>query len=190
MKIYTKSGDKGETGLFGGARVSKASARVDAYGAVDELNSALGVARSVAGASAEHDELLHAIQTTLFALGAELACVPDKSIDVGVALVDDTDVSRLELAIDEQERELSPLKTFVLPGGTQRSALLHVARTACRRAERKLVALREGEPVRPELVRYLNRLSDLLFVMARHDNHRAKVPDVPWLGRKASSPTT
>lgn len=187
MKIYTKTGDRGETGLFGGARVSKASARVDAYGDVDELNSLLGLARSATAAGPpEGETLLHSIQGALFAVGAELACVPGKDVDVGVALVDDAEVTVLEQAIDERERELAPLKTFVLPGGCEASARLHVARTVCRRAERKLVALAAAEPVRAELIRYLNRLSDLLFVMARHANHRANVADVPWLGREVA----
>jgi cob(I)alamin adenosyltransferase len=185
MKIYTKTGDKGQTGLFGGARVSKASARVDAYGEVDELNSALGVVL----AHCDHlrtAERLRALQSELFTLGAELACTPGKDLDVGVVLLDDANVADLELAIDELESDLPPLKTFVLPGGAVEAAYLHVARATARRAERTLVALSEAEPVRAELLRYVNRLADLLFVMARHANFRANVTDVPWLGRKSS----
>jgi cob(I)alamin adenosyltransferase len=182
MKIYTKTGDRGQTALFGGARVSKASLRVSAYGDVDELNSQLGVA-----AAHSHEAALSArlreIQCELFSLGAELAKNPDKDVDLGVPGVTESDIERLERDIDAFEGELSPLKTFILPGGSAAAAFLHVARTGCRRAERAVVSLQESEPVRAELVRYLNRLSDFLFVMARVANHRASVADVPWLGR-------
>jgi cob(I)alamin adenosyltransferase len=184
MKIYTKTGDKGQTGLFGGARVSKADARVDAYGEVDELNCAIGAARAQSS-DTRAEAMLHALQSELFALGAELACTPGKNVDVGVALLTDVEIERLEHTIDELERDLPPLKTFILPGGSPEAAALHLARATCRRAERKLVALAASEPVRPEVLRYLNRLSDLLFVAARHANFRAKVADVPWLGRKS-----
>jgi cob(I)alamin adenosyltransferase len=185
MKIYTKTGDRGQTGLFGGARVSKAHARVEAYGDVDELNCALGAVRVHAG-NARAGGLLLAIQSELFTLGAELARDPGKTVDLGIALIEEHDVQRLEAAIDELERDLAPLKTFILPGGSAEAALLHLARATCRRAERKLVLLAETESIRPELLRYVNRLSDLLFVMARHANFRAKVDDVPWLGGKNS----
>ncbi len=182
MKIYTKTGDRGDTGLFGGARVSKASTRVDAYGDVDELNSVLGVSR-LALAGSELDALLASIQTELFTVGAELATVPGKEASLKISLIADTDVERLERAIDDAEKDLAPLKTFVLPGGSVASAYLHLARTVCRRAERRVVALAAAEPVRGELVRYLNRLADLLFVLARRANHLAGVPDVPWAPR-------
>jgi cob(I)alamin adenosyltransferase len=194
MKIYTKTGDAGDTGLFGGARVSKASARVEAYGDVDELNSVLGVVRAegplggapgVPASEAEpgvFDALLASIQSRLFDLGAELA--NEKGKDLGIALVDEEDVVAMERAIDLAETELAPLRTFVMPGGTRLAAQLHLGRTVCRRAERRVVALGEsGATVRPELLRYLNRLSDLLFVLARLANHRAGMADVPWLGR-------
>ncbi len=182
MKIYTKTGDQGDTGLFGGARASKASERVTAYGDVDELNSTLGVVRAHA-APAALDALLHAIQIDLFNVGAELATNPDKKdLDIGVPLVSDADVERLEDAIDLLERDLAPLKTFILPGGSPVAAFLHVSRTTCRRAERAVVRLGGQETLRMELVRYLNRLSDLLFVMARHANHTLGVADVPWQG--------
>jgi cob(I)alamin adenosyltransferase len=184
LKIYTKTGDQGQTGLFGGARVSKADARVDAYGEVDELNSALGLVRSHC-VDPRTAALLHELQSELFTLGAELACVPGKSIDVGVALLTDGEIERIEHTIDELEADLPALKSFVLPGGSVEASFLHVARTTCRRAERSLVALAGLEPVRSELLRYVNRLSDLLFVMARHANFRAKIDDVPWLGRKS-----
>jgi cob(I)alamin adenosyltransferase len=184
MKIYTKTGDEGRTGLFGGVRVSKADARVETYGDVDELNSVLGAVRA-RGPEATTDALLLALQGELFVLGAELARAPGKDVDVGVALLSESDVVRLERAIDDFERELPPLKTFILPGGSECASLLHMARSVCRRAERRLVALADREAVRPELLRYLNRLSDLLFVTARYANFRANVTDVPWLGRKA-----
>jgi cob(I)alamin adenosyltransferase len=181
VRIYTKTGDAGETGLFGGGRVSKASARVEAYGDVDELNSAIGVARlyPIDGA---RDALLGDIQSELFDLGGELAAVPGK--DVIGPRIGDAEIVRLERAIDAAEEELAPLKTFVLPGGSPGGAHLHLARTVCRRAERAVVALAGGEAVRPEVLRYLNRLSDLLFVLARLANARAGVADVPWEGRR------
>jgi cob(I)alamin adenosyltransferase len=184
MKIYTKTGDRGQTALFGGARVSKASLRVSAYGDVDELNSHLGVVCAHTSDAALGTRLRE-IQAELFSLGAELAKNPDKDVDLGVPGVSDRDIERLEQDIDTLETELAPLKTFILPGGSPAAAFLHVARTACRRAERSLVTLLDSEPVRPELLRYLNRLSDWLFVMARVANHRADVVDVPWLGRDA-----
>jgi cob(I)alamin adenosyltransferase len=184
MKIYTKTGDGGETGLFGGARVSKASERVASYGDVDELNSVLGVICAHEADPALRTQLQR-IQGELFTLGAELASPPDKTAKLGVEQLDENDIERFEHEIDALERDLEPLKTFVLPGGHPQAARLHLARTTCRRAERGVVALAASEPLRPEILRYLNRLSDLLFVMARHANFRAKVSDVPWLGRKA-----
>lgn len=185
MKIYTKTGDDGQTGLFGGARVSKASLRVETYGDVDELNSVLGAVRAQAP-DAVLDALLLAIQGELFVVGAELARNPDKEVDVGVALLTEADVNRLERAIDQLESDLPQLRTFILPGGSIPAAFLHMARSACRRAERHLVALSASSEVRPELLRYLNRLSDLLFVAARYANFRANVTDIPWLGRRAA----
>jgi cob(I)alamin adenosyltransferase len=184
MKIYTKTGDRGDTGLFGGVRVSKASERVAVYGDVDELNSALGVARAH-GHDPPLDTLLQTIQAELFQVGAELATVPGKEDRLGIPFVGDAEIAVLERAIDAAESELEPLKTFVLPGGSPAAAALHLARCVCRRAERAAVGLGANEPVRGEVVIYLNRLSDLLFVLARLANHRAKVPDVPWVGRAA-----
>jgi cob(I)alamin adenosyltransferase len=183
MKIYTKTGDAGQTGLFGGTRVSKSSARVASYGDVDELNSTLGLCCAHETDQAVRVQL-ERIQGELFMLGAELASTPEKSVSTGVDLLDERDVQRFEQEIDALERDLAPLKSFVLPGGHPQAARFHVARTICRRAERGVVALAASEAVRPEILRYLNRLSDLLFVMARHANFRAKVDDVPWLGRK------
>lgn len=186
MKIYTKTGDDGTTGLFGGARVSKADARVEAYGELDELNSVLGMVR-LEGLGEPFDALLGQIQSRLFDVGAELANGSGK--DLGIPLVAESDIVAMEHAIDRAETELTPLKSFVLPGGCALAARLHVARTVCRRAERRVVALAHDENVhvRAELVQYLNRLSDLCFVLARLANKRASVADVPWLGRGKNS---
>jgi len=184
MKIYTKTGDSGETGLFGGDRVSKASSRVDAYGEVDELNSVLGVVRTGQlgkDAPDAFDALLATIQSRLFDVGAELANAKGK--DMGIPLVNDYDITQMEQAIDKAEEEVPPLKTFVLPGGSRLAADLHIARTVCRRAERRVVALAAEAEVRLEVIRYLNRLSDLLFTLARLANVRAGLSDVPWMGR-------
>ncbi|MEB2311832.1 MAG: cob(I)yrinic acid a,c-diamide adenosyltransferase [Sorangiineae bacterium] len=182
MKIYTRTGDDGTTGLFGGARVDKDDARVDAYGTVDETNSALGLARAYRPC-ASVEAVLAEVQVDLFALGAELACVPGKESRMGSPLLTAADAARLEAAIDAAEQGLPPLKNFVLPGGTSAAAALHHARTVCRRAERLLWTARRSSPVRDELLIYLNRLSDLLFVLARRDNFEAGVADVPWAPR-------
>jgi len=183
MKIYTKTGDDGTTGLFGGARVKKASLRVDAYGTVDELNASIGVARATK-LDAFVDGVLAHVQVDLFTLGAELATVPGKEDALSMALVGEEDSSRLEKAIDEAEKGLPALKNFVLPGGTPQAAALHLARTICRRAERAVLAIDDTQP-RKELVVYLNRLSDLLFVLARRANAQLGVEDVPWAPRGA-----
>lgn len=181
MKIYTKTGDDGTTGLFGGARVKKASARVEAYGTCDELNAVIGVARA-AKLGAFVDGVLAAVQVDLFTLGAELATVPGKEENLGMALLGAEDAVRLEHAIDEAEKDLPPLKNFVLPGGSPQAAALHLARTVARRAERAVLSL-DDAPARREVVVYLNRLSDLLFVLARRANADAGVADVPWAPR-------
>ncbi len=183
MKIYTRRGDAGETDLFGGGRVSKDHLRVDAYGSVDELNAALGVC---AAATAQEDlrKLAHAIQHTLFDLGARLATPATARAARGRTGPADADVASLEGRIDVLEQELPALRRFVLPGGTPAAATFHVARTVCRRAERRAVALHRVEPLEPAALRYLNRLSDLLFVMARIENRRAGVPDVEWEGQR------
>lgn len=182
MKIYTKTGDRGETGLFGGDRVPKHHERVETYGEVDELNSVLGLARTESTGD-DVDALLARIQSELFDLGAELATAPDKIDRLLAPPIADAEITALEHAIDRADEELAPLSSFVLPGGTRAAALLHVGRCVCRRAERRAVALSSRESVRPEVVRYLNRLSDLLFTLARLANHRANVEDVPWVGR-------
>jgi cob(I)alamin adenosyltransferase len=182
MKIYTKTGDRGDTGLFGGARVSKASARVSAYGDVDELNSLLGVVCAYVQDHARVAELRR-VQSDLFTLGAELAKDPAKEVNLGVPLLSESEIERLERSIDALDRELAPLKTFILPGGSVSAAFLHVARTTCRRAERAVVSLAQSDTLRSELVRYLNRLSDWLFTLARAENASAGIADVPWVGR-------
>jgi len=191
MKIYTKAGDAGETGLFGGERIAKDNARVEAYGTVDELNCALGVARAALAADPvlhDQDVLLTRLQSELFDLGAELATPPqrlDTKLASRIPLASDERTAALEREIDRMEAELEPLKTFILPAGTPSAAALHLARAICRRAERRAVTLShaDADAVRPEALRYLNRLSDLLFVMARYANHRAGLPDVPWTAR-------
>jgi len=179
MKIYTKTGDDGTTGLFGGGRVKKASARVEAYGTVDELNATLGLARA-SKLDPDSEEVLASAQVDLFTLGAELACVPGKEAKLNMPLLSAADAERLEEAIDRAEAFVPPLKFFVLPGGSPQAAALHLARTVCRRAERAVLAIDDAAP-RAEIVVYLNRLSDLLFVLARRANVEAKVEDVPWV---------
>jgi cob(I)alamin adenosyltransferase len=178
MKLYTKTGDDGTTGLFGGARVPKASARVEAYGTVDETNAAVGLARAL-GVDPGIDAALARLQADLFAIGAELACLPGREEKLNIALVGEKDVERIERAIDEADAACPPLTSFVLPGGSPAAATLHLARTVCRRAERAVLALEDAAP-RRELVVYLNRLSDLLFALARHANVAAGIADVPW----------
>jgi cob(I)alamin adenosyltransferase len=178
VKIYTRTGDAGETSLFDGSRVSKADRRVDAYGDVDELNAWLGLVRANR-LDADLDQPLVRIQQDLFALGAQLADPRDRIAErVRKASLGDADVERLEQLIDRLESEVPPLRRFILAGGSPAGAALHVARTVCRRAERRMVALTPT----PEavLVKYVNRLSDLLFVMARVVNHRAGTPEIEW----------
>ena len=178
MKIYTRTGDAGETSLFDGTRVKKHDGRVDAYGDVDETNAWLGLARSPA-IDADLDAEIVLLQRDLFALGAQLADPSDKiAVRVTKAALGDADVARLERLIDRLETELPPLRRFILAGGTPAGAALHVARTVCRRAERRMVALEPA--VDPILLSYVNRLSDLLFVLARAVNHRAGVPETEW----------
>ena len=178
MKIYTRTGDTGETALFENSRVSKADPRVDAYGEVDELNAWLGFVRA-SGIEPDLDAELARIQRDLFAVGAQLADPSDRLADrVTKAFVSDADVLRLEVLIDRLEQDVPPLTRFILAGGVQAGAALHVARTVCRRAERRIVALLPAPD--PLLVRYINRLSDLLFVLARVVNHHAGQPEAEW----------
>ena len=178
MKIYTKTGDGGDTSLFGGTRVRKDDARVEAYGDVDELNACIGLALAGKPDAAVVEPLLR-IQRDLFAVGAQLAD-PGEHIAARVskAAVTDADVERLEGLIDRFEAELPPLRRFILAGGSPQAGALHVARAVCRRAERRIVAL--APAVDPVVIRYVNRLSDLLFVLARAVNHRLGASEVEW----------
>ncbi len=181
MKIYTKTGDRGDTGLFGGGRVPKDDARVEAYGDVDELNAAIGVARA-AEVMPRIDEVLVSVQRDLFAIGALLA-TPDVAKmheQLAKALIDEERVTQLERAIDACDSELEPLTAFIVPGGTPKAAALHVARTVCRRAERRVVHLQHQVELPRLAVVYLNRLSDLLFSLARVANKRAGAGEVTW----------
>lgn len=179
MKIYTKKGDAGETGLYGGERVSKDDLRIRTYGTMDELNAVLGVVLSEPGAPQDLAARILRIQGELFQLGAELAT--PKSKKVATRLLEQAEITALENEIDAMEAKLQPLKTFILPGGSRTSALLHLARTVSRRVERELVTLHHAEPVRTIVLQYVNRLSDYLFVCARFANHEARVNDVPWI---------
>jgi cob(I)alamin adenosyltransferase len=180
MKIYTRSGDKGETGLIDGSRVPKHHLRVAAYGEVDELNAVLGLVRSQSS-DAELSRLLGEVQRDLFALGAQLA---DPQARVGTrkakAAIGEARVERLEQAIDATEQGLPRLQLFILPGGSAAGAWLHLARTVCRRAERTIVALGREQPIDPLVVAYVNRLSDLLFVLARQENRRSGHAEDTW----------
>ncbi|MCM3879750.1 MAG: cob(I)yrinic acid a,c-diamide adenosyltransferase [Vicinamibacterales bacterium] len=185
MKIYTRTGDQGQTGLFGGTRVSKADPRVAAYGDVDELNACLGLVVAQGEFAGDVTDLLEQLQKDLFAIGARLANPgdnPDRrsTIDDGRSTtITPADVARLEDWIDRLEAELPPLRRFILPGGSRAGALLHFSRTVCRRAERAIVSL-GMDHVDEHLVIYVNRLSDLLFVLARAVNHRSGQPETPW----------
>jgi cob(I)alamin adenosyltransferase len=178
VKIYTRTGDAGETSLFDGTRARKDDPRIEAYGDVDELNSWLGLARA-ARLDPALDEELVTLQRDLFALGAQLADPADKLAPrVTKAVIGDDHVARLEALIDQLDDQLPPLRRFILAGGTPAGAALHVARTVCRRAERRMIAL--DPPIDPVLVRYANRLSDLLFVLARVVNYRGGTPETEW----------
>ncbi len=182
MKIYTRTGDDGTTSLFGGMRVSKDNGRIEAYGAVDELNAALGLA-----ASLSRDEsiarLLQDIQRDLFAISTDLATPPDRHSGVDARTIQSL-VENLEKDIDKLETSLSPLHQFILPGGHPCAAAIHMARTICRRAERRVIALGSTEAITPATRIYLNRLSDYLFVLGRYANHRHDVEETTWDGRR------
>lgn len=181
-KIYTKTGDKGTTQLLSVGRVPKNHLRLQAYGDIDELNSVIGVARA-SGLSAPLDEWLLAIQSTLFVLSSEIAVPKPDEINMPIPKVAAEDSTALERMIDELDRSLSPLKTFILPGGTIGAAQLHVARTVCRRAERGLQTLHQAESLSADALIYINRLSDLLFTMARYENAKRGISDTPWSSR-------
>ena len=182
-KIYTKTGDDGSTGLFGGERVAKDDPRIEAYGNVDELNSVVGFARAASNVDWPN-EILRSIQVDLFVLGADLATPLSSRSNYSIPRIEEVDVIKLEEAIDEQDHLLPPLKQFILPGGSELAARLHIARTVCRRAERALVSLSREQEIGKHDIIYINRLSDLLFMLARRANQEAGVPDVEWDGSK------
>jgi cob(I)alamin adenosyltransferase len=183
MKIYTRTGDDGTTGLIGGSRVPKCDPAIESYGTIDELNASLGVAAVVA--DAELAGWLREIQAELFTIGSNLA-VPATGKPAAAATIPSVNeawIGRLETQIDAADTMLPRLQNFILPGGTELAARLHLARTVCRRAERLLVSLAAERAVQPAIITYVNRLSDWLFVQARRANHLAGQPDVPWLSR-------
>jgi cob(I)alamin adenosyltransferase len=186
MKIYTRTGDKGETSLFGGKRVMKDSLRIRAYGTVDELNAMLGVANT----STDNEQLIQVVltlQKELFMVGADLA-TPLGVREEKTVRVKEQHIARLEQEIDRHEEELEPLRYFILPGGTPCAAALHVARTICRRAERETFELSKQEQINTHVLVYLNRLSDLLFVLARVANARFGQKDIPWHPERSIEP--
>jgi len=181
MKIYTKTGDKGNTSLLGGTRVSKWDDRINAYGTVDELNSFLGLVSDL-----ENNEkrmlLIRNIQSRLFTIGSSLAAETDRAKDFKPDL-EEKDVHVLEQAIDVMNESLPPMKNFIIPGGHQLVSSTHIARTVCRRAERLIIKLSESEAIEEIIIRYLNRLSDYLFVLARKQGHDLKIDEIPWKPR-------
>ncbi|MCX5640219.1 MAG: cob(I)yrinic acid a,c-diamide adenosyltransferase [Planctomycetota bacterium] len=185
MKLYTRTGDDGTTGLFSGARVSKDHPRIEAYGTIDELNAVLGLVLSACDLAHPFEKRLHAIvgsiQSRLFDIGADLATPEGAKQQSKIHRIDDTDVLESEKWIDEVDSANPALATFVMPAGTELAARLHLARTVCRRAERTIISLGSIEPVGEPLMRYVNRLSDLFFAMARRANHERGHPDVPWV---------
>jgi cob(I)alamin adenosyltransferase len=176
-RIYTRTGDKGETGLVGGTRISKGSPRVEAYGNVDELNSVLGLARAFLK-DKEIDLILEEVQRDLFVAGADLASSGGATREV--PRISKERVAEMEKTIDKFEGELVPLRAFILPGGGAAGSLLHYARTVARRAERRIVTLSKTEKVNEQVIPYMNRLSDLLFVVARVANHRENKAEIEW----------
>jgi cob(I)alamin adenosyltransferase len=179
MKIYTRTGDAGETSFFGGERVAKSDPRVAAYGDVDELSAALGLAHAHLQSWPSLREQIEGVQRTLLGIGGEIATTSERARARLRGLVTDADIAALETSIDEMEADLPPLTSFILPGGGPAGASLHLARTTCRRAERSVVGLGAGA-VRGEILRYLNRLSDWLFVTARFVNRRERHPEALW----------
>ncbi|QHV99847.1 cob(I)yrinic acid a,c-diamide adenosyltransferase [Spirosoma endbachense] len=182
MKIYTKTGDKGQTGLIGGRRVSKADLRIDAYGTVDELNSWIGLVRDQPINTSQKD-LLKEIQDRLFTVGAELATDPEKAIKRAMPAIIAEDVAALEQAMDSMDAELPELRAFVLPGGHESVSFCHLARTVCRRAERLVIGLNDESPVDDLVLQYLNRLSDYLFVLSRKMAQELEAEEVVWKPR-------
>ncbi|NBB76199.1 MAG: cob(I)yrinic acid a,c-diamide adenosyltransferase [Bacteroidetes bacterium] len=181
MKIYTKKGDDGHTSLFGGTGVTKNNLRIHTYGTVDEINSVIGMVLTHPLTKAG-ERILTELQNQLFVLGADLATLPEKKAVID--RVDEKMVAKLEAWIDELDEQLPALTSFILPGGCQASAALNLARTVCRRAERYAVSLKQEESISPIILKYLNRLSDLLFVLARFENKHAGVEETKWVSRK------
>lgn len=181
MKIYTKRGDAGQTSLFGGRKVMKDEIRIEAYGTVDELNSIIGMILTY-HLSEKGASTLKEIQHQLFILGADLATPQDKKTKI--ERIGNAEISFLETSIDALDEKLSPLKNFILPGGSPAGASLHMARTVCRRAERRTVSLKKNEPISDDCIIYLNRLSDFLFVLARFENQTENVAETPWISKK------
>jgi len=181
MKIYTKTGDKGKTSLFGGNRVAKSNERIGAYGTVDELNSFIGLALAEK-LNEKTEKILLESQNLLFVIGSELA-TPENVKNKLTRIIKSADVESLENSIDTIENELKPLQNFILPGGTRSASLLHICRAICRRAERRVVEINSSEDVNPYLLAYLNRFSDLLFVLARFENHSSSEPEIYWKTR-------
>jgi len=188
MKLYTRSGDDGSTGLFGGGRVSKDHPRIEAYGTVDELNATIGLAAAACRGDRSYEgrllEIFAPIQSRLFDIGADLATPEDSKASAKVTRIDESFVAEIETWIDEIDGLNPPIRTFIMPGGSELAARLHLARTVCRRAERLMIRLAHAEPVSTGAIRWINRLSDLLFAMARQANHVAGVADVPWVPAK------
>ena len=183
FKIYTKTGDKGTTSLIGGTKVSKAHLRIEAYGTVDELNSYIGLCKDLL-TDEKGISVLQEIQDRLFTIGSALACDPDKETKLKIPDLKEEDITLLEKEMDAMDRALSPMKSFILPGGHSSISHLHVARCICRRAERCCVRLElEKNEVEPIIPKYLNRLSDYLFVLARYTGHLLKIADIPWKPR-------
>lgn len=178
MKIYTKTGDKGKTSLFGGKRVAKNDLRINAYGTVDELNSMLGIVLTEKVDSKTRD-ILSNLQQSLFIVGGELATPKDVKSSAS-QIISNEEIELLEKWIDELDSKLSPLKNFILPGGSKSASQLHFARTVCRRAERNIIEIEESENINENIVIYINRLSDLLFIIARFENHISSTPEIEW----------
>ena len=182
MKVYTKTGDKGETSLIGGRRLSKAHPRIDTYGLIDELNAYVGLVRDQTTLK-ERKEFLIAIQNKLFTVGSLLASDPEKKMASKIPQLETLDIEKLELAIDAMDTELPAMRFFVLPGGHTSVSFCHLARVICRKAERACIALRENEPIPDLIVQYLNRLSDYLFVLSRMMTQELGAEEIPWISK-------
>jgi len=181
MKIYTKGGDKGQTSLYGGRRISKDDLRIEAYGTIDELNSHVGHLISILPENFGEEALLIEIQNRLFTVGSNLASDPEKQLPIPDLL--ESDIEKLEAAMDNMDASLEPLKAFVLPGGSAANSIAHVCRTVTRRAERRMISLNSASEVNPILIKYINRLSDYFFVVSRYIAHKLSHSETPWVPR-------